>query len=264
MNTTKKSWTILLLAWIAELSTSFVIQPCARQKTTQKSKLHQPFLRTNAFEVQPFTCLYENKQVIEDGDSNKDLIGANEKSIAGIFNAIKNNLLDGEVGARGEIYFLFQLLLVFCIMFGTIPFFGDMFNVLFGPGLVLVGGSVAAAGVLQLGTNLTPWPNPPKDGSLVTNGVIFDQIRHPIYAGLLGLMLGLSIWSGSAMRVLLCVSLFYLLDFKSELEEQELIKKFGVDYIAYRDRVQGKFIPHGFSQFFQKFTNTVVGSDREK
>lgn len=183
-------------------------------------------------------------------------------SISDIASAITDNLKDGELGSRGEVYFVLQLVLVFCILFGTVPIIGDAISFIFGPGLILLGGSVAAIGAVELGTNLTPWPSPPKDGSLVTDGLVFSELRHPIYAGLLFLMFGLSMWSGSAMRVLLSAALWALLDFKSDLEEKELVEKFGTDYVIYREKVQGKFIPQRLTDAIENLSFALsLGDD---
>jgi protein-S-isoprenylcysteine O-methyltransferase Ste14 len=174
-------------------------------------------------------------------------------SFKGGFSSIMDNLQDGEVGSRGEVYFAAQIILVLCILFGTVPLVGDFITFLFGPGLVLVGGTVATLGVQELGSNLTPWPSPPENGELVTNGRIFNESRHPIYAGLLCLMLGLSVWSGSSMRVLLCAALWYLLDTKSDIEEAELIEKFGSEYLVYKEKVTNKFIPQTLTAKIENF-----------
>ena len=224
----------------------------------------EPKEKVHLNEPHRFISLFGSGQEFEKIEGDQDLASNEKESLSVTFNAVKNNFFDGEVGSRGEAYFVLQVALVLCILFGTVPFFGNLIELLFGPGLVLVGGSIAFIGALELGTNLTPWPNPPKDGNLITEGMLFDEMRHPIYAGLLALMFGLSIWSGSAMRVLLSVVLFYLLDFKSELEEEELIKKFGMDYINYSDRVPGKFVPHRLSKFFDDMITTIVQTQRNE
>ena len=253
---------LLSLSWI-EISTGFVTGPCSRFKaaTSLNIRAHPSTEINHQFKELTLTSLHESNQDFENTESNQDQRSIGNESLSDTFNAVRDNLLDGEIGKRGEIYFFMQLGLVFCILFGTVPLFGNLIEIAFGPGLVLIGGSVATIGAVQLGTNLTPWPQPPKDGTLVTDGTIFDQIRHPIYSGLLGLMFGLSIWSGSAIRLLLCVALFYLLDYKSELEEEELIKKFGMDYIDYRESVQGKFIPYGLTKLIQDVSKTVLESE---
>jgi len=192
-------------------------------------------------------------------DSGRD--ASDTKSISEVIDAVQSNLVDGELGSRGEGYFVLQIALILCILFGTVPVVGSVLNLVLGPGFVLLGGSVLSIGVVELGTNLTPWPSPPKNGSLVTDGLVFNEIRHPIYAGLIYLMFGISMWSGSAMRVLLCGVLWYLLDFKSDLEEDELVDKFGIDYIEYRERVKGKFVPSKLTEGIESTANKIGQSN---
>ena len=194
-----------------------------------------------------------------------DFLSNSMNSVTNFFSSTLENVQDGELGSRGEAYFVLQMTLVLCILFGEIPFIGDFVSFLLGPGLLTLGASLMALGIAELGSsNLTPWPSPAKNSSLITNGLVFDEIRHPIYAGLLFSMFGVSMWSGSAMRVLLCVALSSLLDVKTDVEEVELVEKFGDDYVDYRERVKSKFIPHrlteGVEGFFNAFTKGS-GSD---
>jgi len=127
---------------------------------------------------------------------------------------------------------------------------------LFGPVLLLLGGGVCLLGVGELGSALSPWPVPaPSTGpkGLVTDGLVFQEIRHPIYAGLLCIMFGLSVWTGSAMRLVLTLGLYLLLDIKSEFEEEELCKKFGQEYVQYRADVKGKFVPERVRKVLDRF-----------
>lgn len=259
---------------LVPLSSAFIVQPHKVYNPTRSISISSPLYKPS----KTSTLLYQSEKAEESTSNSSTSTGgtnANSKSmtdlvsmfqsetedlgqlnkgksssttttttsISDIASAITDNLKDGELGSRGEVYFVLQLFLVFCILFGTVPIIGDVISFVFGPGLILLGGSVAAIGAVELGTNLTPWPSPPKDGSLVTDGLVFSELRHPIYAGLIFLMFGLSMWSGSAMRVLLSAALWALLDFKSDLEEKELVEKFGTDYVIYREKVQGKFIP---------------------
>jgi protein-S-isoprenylcysteine O-methyltransferase Ste14 len=107
--------------------------------------------------------------------------------------------------------------------------------------LAVAGCAVIVLGLKELGTNLSPWPAATEDSSLVKEG-IYGELRHPIYAGLLYLCLGVSIWSGSAMRVLLTGALWYLLEKKCNFEEKMLVEKFD-EYEDYQLDVGGKFVP---------------------
>jgi protein-S-isoprenylcysteine O-methyltransferase Ste14 len=154
---------------------------------------------------------------------------------------IYDNLNSGEFGKRGETYFAIQALLVVCILYGNIPLLGELITFILGPCLVILGIGLLVLGVKDLGPNLSPWPKVPEGSSLVKEGV-FAELRHPIYAGLLYFCLGLSMWTGSAMRVLLTGALWYLLEKKSDYEERFLIDQFD-DYEEYRSDVGGKFVP---------------------
>jgi len=100
---------------------------------------------------------------------------------------------------------------------------------------------VAGLGVKDLGSNLSPFPKVPSNTDLVTDG-IFEEMRHPIYAGLMYFCLGISIWSVSAMTTLLAGFLWYLLDKKSDYEEKTLLDRFP-SYKGYKLDVKGKFFP---------------------
>jgi Putative protein-S-isoprenylcysteine methyltransferase len=154
---------------------------------------------------------------------------------------VMDNMSSGELGTRGELFVVGQLVLMLSILYGDIPLFGDTFKFLLGPGMFVLGGVVAGLGVKELGSNISPFPKVGDNTDLVTDG-IFGEIRHPIYAGLLYACLGISIWSGSATRLLLTAALWYLLTKKSDFEEQTLVEKFP-DYEDYLLEVEGKFIP---------------------
>jgi len=161
--------------------------------------------------------------------------------ISDLLTKIYGNISSGEFGSRGEAYFVGQIALVLCIFYGNIPLVGDVITFIFGPCTCAIGAIVAGLGVKDLGSNLSPFPKVPSDTDLVTDG-IFEEVRHPIYAGLLYLCLGISIWSGSAMRMLLTGALWYLLDKKSDYEEKTLLDRFP-SYDDYMFDVKGKFIP---------------------
>jgi len=155
---------------------------------------------------------------------------------------IRANVFAGELGQRGEGYVAAQAVLILCVVAGGIPFVGDALMFLLGPGLMLAGATVMLLSTRDLGAKLSPWPVPiQEDEGLVTEGV-FALMRHPIYAGLLASCAGLSIVTGSATRLLLTALLLYVMDVKSDYEEDELIKKYP-DYTTYMDQVPGKFFP---------------------
>jgi len=154
---------------------------------------------------------------------------------------LRDNLTSGDVGSRGEAYFGAQVALVLCVALGGVPFLGDAISFILGPVLFFAGAFVTTMGVLDLGPNLSPWPATTEDSSLVTEG-IYEELRHPIYAGLLYACLGISVWSGSAMRLLLSYGLYLVLEQKTLFEEDALLQKFD-DYEEYMTKVEGKFVP---------------------
>ena len=157
---------------------------------------------------------------------------------------LKANVLEGEVGERGEGWTAAWLLLISFILLGgiPIPFLNNLFVFLGGPGLMIGGGAVILASLNDLGSNnLTPFLSPVSSGSLVTDG-IFGKIRHPIYAGLIALCAGFSILTGSAPRLVITAILILVLNIKSDKEEEMLSEAYPA-YAAYKAKVTGKFIP---------------------
>lgn len=160
--------------------------------------------------------------------------------------AIRENVLSGTFGQRGEYYVLAQLSLMAFIVVGGIPVLGDLVTVVLGPGLLLTGLATMVLAVQEMGGSLSPWPTTNERTELVTDGV-FGSVRHPIYAGLLAALAGLSLVTGSALRLLLTVALWYVLEEKSQYEEEQLHQAFPGKYAAYTQQVPGKFIPSDWS-----------------
>lgn len=109
-------------------------------------------------------------------------------------------------------------------------------------GLVIAvfGGIIITMALLQLNKNLSPFPTPKNNATLLENG-LYKYSRHPIYTGIILLFLGNSVYQNSFYKLgisLLLVILFY---FKSNYEEQRLEQKFP-DYKHYRSKT-GRFFP---------------------
>lgn len=79
--------------------------------------------------------------------------------------------------------------------------------------------------VLQLNTNLSPFPSPKTKSSLISNG-LYGIVRHPIYSGIILAALGYGVFSGSVWRIGIGCALWLLFIFKSKFEEQLLAEKF--------------------------------------
>lgn len=107
-----------------------------------------------------------------------------------------------------------------------------------GVGIALCIASIVfgVVAVVQLGTNLTPWPSPKASSQLVTTGT-YALARHPIYASLLVFGLGLSLWTLSPWRLVVSAALYGLFRAKARYEEGLLQARYP-SYAVYRDQVK--------------------------
>jgi len=105
---------------------------------------------------------------------------------------------------------------------------------------VVVGLLIVLLGILSLNVNFSPFPTPKSNASLISHG-IYKYIRHPVYAGIIIALLAYALYSFSAFRILITVSLTVVFYFKTNLEEQLLRERF-VDYKDYMKRT-GRFFP---------------------
>ncbi|MFZ0530262.1 MAG: methyltransferase, partial [Propionicimonas sp.] len=108
-------------------------------------------------------------------------------------------------------------------------------------GVVFVAGlSLLLAGGAGLGKQLTPFPRPVADGELRQDG-IYGLVRHPIYGGVLVLMLAWALLSSPwALAPLALAAVFF--EAKRRREEAWLITRHP-DYARYRERVRRRFLP---------------------
>lgn len=97
--------------------------------------------------------------------------------------------------------------------------------------------------VLQLNTNLSPFPSPKKGAYLVTSGV-FKFSRHPIYTAIIFGGLSYGVIQSSWFKVAIAYLLWLLFYFKSSYEEKLLSQKFP-EYADYKTKV-GRFFPKLF------------------
>jgi protein-S-isoprenylcysteine O-methyltransferase Ste14 len=105
----------------------------------------------------------------------------------------------------------------------------------------LLGGSILAlAGVLRLGSNLTPLPYPKSDATLVETGP-YALVRHPIYSGLILAAFGWALFVHGWLTLSYAIVLLIFFDVKSRIEERWLSEKF-TGYAKYRKRIR-KLIP---------------------
>jgi protein-S-isoprenylcysteine O-methyltransferase Ste14 len=146
--------------------------------------------------------------------------------------------------SRGELFVLGQFALFALILFGPrslqlLPSWGETGRTLgrAGGGLLLAAGAVLAlAGICSLGRNLTPLIIP-KEGSVLLDRGAYRLVRHPVYAGLLLLAFGWSLWVGGWLTLGYSMLLFALFDRKARREEAILRAVFP-GYAAYAGRVK--------------------------
>jgi protein-S-isoprenylcysteine O-methyltransferase Ste14 len=105
---------------------------------------------------------------------------------------------------------------------------------------IVVGGSVAARGIWDLRSRLSPFPRPTAGAPLVESGA-YRLIRHPIYSGLMLGAIGWGLVTGSILAIGAAGLLFLLLVAKSQREEVWLAA-IHPEYGAYQQRTK-RLIP---------------------
>jgi protein-S-isoprenylcysteine O-methyltransferase Ste14 len=147
---------------------------------------------------------------------------------------------------RGEWYVLAQgVLMVFVLAAPGFDRFAwrepwSVASLVAGDALVIAGIVLGVGGVVRLGRNLTPYPRPKRDATLVEEGV-YSVVRHPIYAGLALAAIGWGLLWRSPTTLALAAALLVFFDIKSRREELWLVEAFP-RYADYRRRVK-KLIP---------------------
>lgn len=109
-----------------------------------------------------------------------------------------------------------------------------------GWSVVALGGAASLVAARDLGSALTPTPEPREGARLRTDGY-YRLVRHPIYSGLLVVIVGLVIRSGSWITLGVGVATIAFFAAKSVWEERRLSERYP-DYPAYAARV-GRFVP---------------------
>ena len=109
-----------------------------------------------------------------------------------------------------------------------------------GWGGAVLGGLIVVLALLQLNTNLSPFPKPKANGHLVDTG-LYGWVRHPIYTGIIIGSIAYAIGQGSGGKLLVAVLLTALFHYKARYEEKLLRAHFD-RYPEYTQRT-GRFFP---------------------
>jgi protein-S-isoprenylcysteine O-methyltransferase Ste14 len=109
-------------------------------------------------------------------------------------------------------------------------------------GVVLLAAAawIVYRGIDELGSNLTALPAPRPEAELVDTG-IYSRVRHPIYAGVIGVAVGWAFFVVSLPALLVALLLAVWLDLKSRREEVWCVAHHP-GYDAYQRRTS-RFVP---------------------
>ena len=102
--------------------------------------------------------------------------------------------------------------------------------------IIIISSILMLVAIKDLGHNLSPFPRPKTNSTLVTKG-IYRFTRHPMYYSLIIISFGVFLTKFSIYYLCLTISLFLLIKFKILLEEQYLKNKFK-KYILYKSVVK--------------------------
>jgi protein-S-isoprenylcysteine O-methyltransferase Ste14 len=145
--------------------------------------------------------------------------------------------------ARGGAWVVVQFILMTAVIVLGVKFHGDWMRlpmIAAGTGLFVAGGFFGIAGVVVLGRNRTPFPQP-RDGSALVQRGIYARVRHPLYTSVMLAALGWALIWQSRPAFIAALALIPFFHAKARREERWLRKGFP-DYTDYERRVP-RFIP---------------------
>ena len=254
-------WVVTTITFSPLVAMAFVLSPQQQQQQSRgatvtsrlslssSSKPDDDTTTTTTTTTTPTSKTRSNLNDDDDDDISKQLSNLlNVQNFMDNADTIRANVFAGEFGQRGELYVVAQVVLGLGVLVGggdNIPILNTALTIILGPTLLLMGAAVLVLSIQELGAALSPWPTTvvTDKNDLVTDGVLYGQVRHPIYAGLLACCVGLSLITDSATRLLLTAALWYALELKTEFEEEDLKTKFPVEYAKYQQTVPTKFVP---------------------
>ena len=139
--------------------------------------------------------------------------------------------------SKGEWYLFTQILLILLHLIPPYPkienvgFSINTFCLIFGLIILIQGLIIVIKAFIDLGENLTPLPYPMNESILIKNNS-YQNVRHPLYKGLLYISSARFLLSLSIIHLCLLILLAYTLKIKALKEEEKLKIKFP-EYIKY-------------------------------
>ena len=106
--------------------------------------------------------------------------------------------------------------------------------------LTLGGMAIIVLATVQLGPALTPTPEPRPTATLRTDG-LYRTVRHPIYSGVLVIVVGLVVRNGGAISLVLGIVTVGFFNVKAGWEERRLAMRYP-DYAGYA-ALTPRFVP---------------------
>ena len=102
-------------------------------------------------------------------------------------------------------------------------------------GVVITGLAVMSFGRAKTTVN----PMKPESTAALVQSSLYRFTRNPMYLGFFFVLVGLAVFLGNALAVLLLpIFIFYMNRFQIEPEERTLTALFGREYVAYSSRVR--------------------------
>ena len=110
-----------------------------------------------------------------------------------------------------------------------------IFNLL-GYLIIIIASFILLLAIKDLGSNLSPFPKPKDNGTLITRG-IYSYVRHPMYYSLIGISFGIFLTRLTFYYLFLTICIIFIIKLKIYLEDQYLGKKYR-NYSLYKNKVQ--------------------------
>ena len=133
--------------------------------------------------------------------------------------------------SKGEWYLFVQMVLILLHLtppypkLETIGYSINSFFIIIGLAISIQGLIIVIKAFIDLGENLTPLPYPMNESDLIKDNS-YQNVRHPLYMGLIFISLGIFISTLSLIHLLLLLLLSCILKIKALKEEERLKIKF--------------------------------------